>query len=196
MSGGTPTAGGLMRQRHSQGYASSSGDDLEDDASSRIRTQSPRAQLPPKFSETRTWIEVLENVIWLGSAVFIIYLGDWHSNLIYILIHDGRIKRIPLYLGLFGVSLNVAYFVYTSMLVFGVRKSSERWEFSSIDALPYLTTVGLLSFCLFCFALWPIWSFLTLPLVFTLFMAGMVILPYMVLGTFKQQQPSDMFRID
>ncbi|PRQ19058.1 hypothetical protein RchiOBHm_Chr7g0212941 [Rosa chinensis] len=30
MSGGTPT-GGYMRQRHSQGYASS-GDDLEDDA--------------------------------------------------------------------------------------------------------------------------------------------------------------------
>ncbi|KAF5812725.1 putative transmembrane protein [Helianthus annuus] len=185
MSGGTPTAGGLMRQRHSQGYASS-GDDLEDDACSRIR---------PKFPETRTWTEVLENVLWFVSASLIIYLGDWHSNLIYILFHDARIRRIPLYLGLFGVSLNVVYFVYTSMLVWGVRKSSERWELSSTDALPYVTVVGLVSFCFFCFALWPIWSFLTLPLVFTLFMACMVILPYMVLGTFKQQ-PSDMFRID
>ncbi|KAM0003891.1 putative transmembrane protein [Helianthus debilis subsp. tardiflorus] len=188
MSGGTPTAGGLMRQRHSQGYASS-GDDLEDDACSRIRPQSP------KFPETRTWTEVLENVLWFVSASLIIYLGDWHSNLIYILFHDGRIRRIPLYLGLFGVSLNVVYFVYTSMLAWGVRKSSERWELSSTDALPYVTIVGLVSFCFFCFALWPIWSFLTLPLVFTLFMACMVILPYMVLGTFKQQ-PSDMFRID
>ncbi|XP_022027354.1 uncharacterized protein LOC110928634 isoform X3 [Helianthus annuus] len=101
MSGGTPTAGGLMRQRHSQGYASS-GDDLEDDACSRIR---------PKFPETRTWTEVLENVLWFVSASLIIYLGDWHSNLIYILFHDARIRS-------------------------------------------------------FCFALWPIWSFLTLPLVF------------------------------
>ncbi|KAD6454614.1 hypothetical protein R6Q59_016322 [Mikania micrantha] len=188
MSGGTPTAGGLMRQRHSQGYASS-GDDLEDDACSRPRPHSP------KFPSTRTWIEVLENVLWIASAVFIIYLGDWHYNLIYILFHDGRIRRTPLYFGLFGVSLNVGFFVYTSMLVWGVRKSSERWELSSTDALPYVTTVGLVSFCLFCFALWPIWSFLTLPLVFTLFMAGMVILPYMVLGRFAQQ-PSDMFRID
>ncbi|KAJ0524589.1 putative transmembrane protein [Helianthus annuus] len=189
MSGGTPTGGGLMRQRHSQGYASS-GDDLEDDAcSSRVRPQSP------KFPETRTWVEVLENVLWIASAVFIIYLGDWHSNFIYILFHDGRIKRTPLYLGLFGVSLNVAYFVHTSMLLWGFRKSSERWELSSTDALPYITSIGLVSFCLFCYALWPIWSFLTLPLVFTLFMACMVILPYMVLGTFKQQ-PSDMFRID
>ncbi|KAJ0710068.1 putative transmembrane protein [Helianthus annuus] len=90
MSGGTPTGGGLMRQRHSQGYASS-GDDLEDDAcSSRVRPQSP------KFPETRTWVEVLENVLWIASAVFIIYLGDWHSNLIYILFHDGRIKRYVL----------------------------------------------------------------------------------------------------
>ncbi|XP_076920823.1 uncharacterized protein LOC143582059 [Bidens hawaiensis] len=191
MSGGTPTAGGLMRQRHSQGYASS-GDDLEDDACSRgVRPQSP------KFPVMRTWVEVLENILWIASVSFIIYLGDWHSNLIYILVHDGRIRRIPLYLGLFGVSLNVACFVYTSMLVWGVRKSSERWELSSTDALPYVTIVGLVSFCLFCFALWPIWSFLTFPLVFTLFMACMVILPYMVLGTFKQQQqPSDMFRID
>ncbi|KAK1441083.1 hypothetical protein QVD17_06920 [Tagetes erecta] len=44
-----------MRQRHSQGYASS-GDDLEDDACSRIQLQSP------KFPERRTWTEVLENV--------------------------------------------------------------------------------------------------------------------------------------
>lgn len=86
MSGGTPTAGGLMRQRHSQGYASS-GDDLEDDACSRIRSQSPA------FPVTRTWVEVLENVIWIAFAVLIIYLGDWHSNLIYILFHDGRIRR-------------------------------------------------------------------------------------------------------
>ncbi|XP_071729515.1 uncharacterized protein [Rutidosis leptorrhynchoides] len=188
MSGGTPTAGGLMRQRHSQGYASS-GDDLEDDACSRIRPQLP------VFPTTRTWVEVLENVLWIASAVFIIYMGDWKLNLIYILFHDGRIRRIPLYLGLIGVSLNLVYFMYTSMLVWGVRKSSERWEISSTDALPFVTMLGFISFSLFCFALWPIWSFLTLPLVFTLFMACMVILPYMVLGTFKQQA-SDMFRID
>ncbi|PNX93952.1 hypothetical protein L195_g017117 [Trifolium pratense] len=56
MLGGTPTgAGGFMRQRHSLGYASS-GDDLEDDACSRLRNF-----LPP-----RMWDEMLENSLWLA----------------------------------------------------------------------------------------------------------------------------------
>lgn len=86
MSGGTPVGGGYMRQRHSQGYASS-GDDLEDDACSRSRPTSPTSM------RKRTWIEILENFLWLASAAFIIYYGDRHSNLIYLVWHDERIRR-------------------------------------------------------------------------------------------------------
>ncbi|CAK9182142.1 unnamed protein product [Ilex paraguariensis] len=184
MSGGTPVGGGYMRQRHSQGYASS-GDDLEDDACSKPPSQSP------SFPRTRTWLEIVENFLWIASAVFILYYGDRHSNFIYLLWHDGRIRRIPLYLGMFGVSLNVIFFLYTSMLAWG---ASEKWEISSTAALPFITLLGLISFCLFSFALWPIWSFLTIPLLFTLFMACIVILPYLVLGTFKPQ--TDLLRTD
>ncbi|KAA8535078.1 hypothetical protein F0562_030081 [Nyssa sinensis] len=131
------------------------------------------------------WVEIMETVLWIASAVFIIYYGDWHSNLIYLLWHDDRIRRIPLYLGMLGVTVNVLFFLYISMLAWGVQKSSEKWEISSTSALPFITVLGLMSFCLFSFALWPIWRFLTLPLVFTLFMACMVILPYLMIGTFK-----------
>ncbi|BBH08471.1 hypothetical protein Prudu_020675, partial [Prunus dulcis] len=98
MSGGTPTGAGYMRQRHSQGYASS-GDDLEDDACSVMRTSSPRSP--------RVWsrIEIVENVLWLASAAFIVYYGDRKSNLIYLFWHDDRIRRLPLYLGTVGVVL-------------------------------------------------------------------------------------------
>ncbi|CAA3007828.1 transmembrane 128 [Olea europaea subsp. europaea] len=187
MSGGTPVGCKSMRQRHSQGYASS-GDDLEDDACSRPMSQ------PLSLPRTRTWVEILENFLWIASAVFIVYYGDRNSNLIYLLLHDDRIRRIPLYMGMLGVSLNVLFFVYMSLLAWGVRKSSEKWEISSTAALPFITFLGLLSFCLFSFALWPIWSFLTLPLVFTLFMAYMVIVPYLVLGTFKPR--TDLLRTD
>ncbi|XP_059637989.1 uncharacterized protein LOC132279935 isoform X2 [Cornus florida] len=166
MSGGTPVGGGFMRQRHSQGYASS-GDDLEDDACSRLAPQSP------SFPGPRSWVEVMEIVLWIASAVFIIYYGDLHYNFIYLLWHDARIR---------------------SMSAWGVRKSSEMWEISSASALPFITILGLISFCLFSFALWPIWSFLTLPLVFTLFMACMVILPYLMHGTFRRQ--TDVLRMD
>lgn len=87
MSGGTPVGGGYMRQRHSQGYASS-GDDLEDDACSRLIPSAP-----PSLPKTRTWVEVVENFFWIASAIFIIYYGDRHSNFIYLLWHDDRIKR-------------------------------------------------------------------------------------------------------
>ncbi|CAO2841285.1 unnamed protein product [Amaranthus hypochondriacus] len=184
---GTPVGANFMRQRHSWGYASG-GEDLEDDACSKPMPT------PPSIPRAKTWIEIMENVLWIGSAVFIIYFGDWHSNLIYLLWHDDRIRRIPLYLGFGGVLLSVAYFFYTSMLTSGVRKSSENWDILGASALPFVTLLGLTSFCLFTWALWPIWSFLTLPLVFTLFMACMVISPYLVIGTVKQQP--EVLRLD
>ncbi|CAL5198611.1 unnamed protein product [Lathyrus oleraceus] len=187
MSGGTPTgAGSLMRQRHSQGYASS-GDDLEDDACSR-----QRSILPPSPPSPRTWIEMLENFLWLASAVFIIYYGDQHSNFIYLMCHDDRIRRLPLYLGMIGVGLNALIFVYTTILAWSVRRFDEKWglkkwEITSITVLPFATVFGIISFCLFSFALWPIWSFLTIPLLFTLFMACMVVIPYLIFGTLRPQ---------
>lgn len=187
MSGGTPVGGGLMRQRHSQGYASS-GDDLEDDACSRPPSSStsiPRA---------RTWTEVLENVLWIASAAFIIYFGDWHSNFIYLLWRDDRIRRVPLYLGMVGIALNTIIFFYTSMLSWGVNKFGEKWEALSPSALPVITLLGIISFCLFSFALWPIWSFLTVPLLFTLFMACIVMSPYVTIGTFRPE--NDVLRLD
>lgn len=185
MSGGTPRT---MRQRHSQGYASS-GDDLEDDACS--RPQDPSPPIP----RARTWTEVLENVLWIASAVFIIYFGDQHSNLIYLLWHDDRIRRVPLYFGMVGVGLNVVIFCYTSFLAWRVNKFGEKWEVLSPSLLPFVTLLAIISFCLFSFALWPIWSFLTLPLLFTLFMSCMVISPYLMIGTLRPQSEDDL-RID
>ncbi|XP_050213938.1 uncharacterized protein LOC126665247 [Mercurialis annua] len=186
MSGGSP--GGYMRQRHSQGYASGS-DDLEDDACSR-----PQQPFSPSSPRMRSWVENMENVLWIASAIFIVYFGDRHSNMVYLLWHDGRIRRLPLYIGMIGVFLNLVIFLYTSMFAWSVRRFDEKWELSSIAALPLVTLLGIVSFFLFSFALWPIWSFLTIPLLFTLFMACMVIFPHIMIATFKQ--PNDTFRID
>ncbi|XP_059638007.1 uncharacterized protein LOC132279948 isoform X2 [Cornus florida] len=182
MSDGTAVGGGgLMRQRHSQGHSSSDEEDLEDDACSRPPSQ------PLPCPRPNTWVEVVENVLWIASAVFIIYFGDGHSNFIYLLCHDNRIRRIPLYLGVLVLCLNVLFFLYTTLLAWGVQMWSEKWENFTTSALPLLALLGLISFCFFCFALWPIWSFLTLPLVFTLFMASMVILPYLMLGKVRPE---------
>ncbi|KAG7021808.1 hypothetical protein SDJN02_15536 [Cucurbita argyrosperma subsp. argyrosperma] len=187
MSGGTPVAGGYMRQRHSQGYASS-GDDIEDDACSRFQTMS--FQTP----KSRTWIEVVENILWLASAAFIVYYGDRYSNMIYLLWHDGRIRRPPLYFGMVGIGLNAVIFIYTSMSAWSIRRFDEKWELASLSVLPIVTLLGLISFCLLSFALWPIWGFLTIPLLFTMFMAFMVVFPNIMIGKFWPQ--SGVHRID
>lgn len=188
MSGGTPRGGGgYIRQRHSQGYASG-GDDLEDDACSRhqpFSLESPRC---------KTWVEVLENVLWIASAVFIVYFGDMHSNMIYILLHDARIKRMPLYLGMLGIGVNVVIIIYESMLSWSMRRFDEKWELWSISALPFITLLGIISFCLLSFALWPIWGFLTLPLLFTLFMACLVVFPHLTIIKLRPQ--NEELRID
>uniref|UniRef100_A0A7N0ZZQ6 Transmembrane protein 128 n=1 Tax=Kalanchoe fedtschenkoi TaxID=63787 RepID=A0A7N0ZZQ6_KALFE len=180
MSGGTPVAGGLMRQRHSQGYASS-GDDLEDDASSRYAT----TFFAPAQKQL-TWVEVSETVLWIASAAFIIYYGDRHSNFIYLLWHDDRIRRLPLYLGMVSVLVNVLIFFYTSVLAWSF-KAGEKVELLNPSTLPLVTLLGVVSFCLFAFSLWPIWSFLTIPLLFTLLMALVVIAPSMMMGSFTPQ---------
>ncbi|XP_076916100.1 uncharacterized protein LOC143575686 [Bidens hawaiensis] len=179
MSGGSETPN--MRQRYNNGYASS-GDDLEDDASSVLVVQSPVL--------TTTWNEVFENAAWIVCAV---YLGDCQSNLVYILFHDDRIRRLHMHVGLLGVILNIVYFLYTGVLALDVRKSSQNWEISTTFGLTFITILGLLSFCLLCFALWPIWSFFTLPLVFTLLMASIVIFSNLVI---RQQSSSDILRLD
>ncbi|XP_076930579.1 uncharacterized protein LOC143595455 [Bidens hawaiensis] len=183
----TPTGGRNMRQRYCHGYASS-GDDLEDDASSVLVLQSP------VLTTTSTWNEVFENVAWIVCAGFIVYLGDCQSNLVYVLFNDDRIRRLYMYVGLFGVILNIVYFLYTSVLALNVRKSSENWEITTTFGLTFVTILGLLSFCLFCFALWPIWSFFTLPLVFTLLMASMVILSNLIIR--QQSSSSDILRLN
>ncbi|KAK6945077.1 Transmembrane protein 128 [Dillenia turbinata] len=143
---------------HSQGYASS-GDDLEDDACSRTPPSTPSIQ------RSRTWVEVVENALWIASALFIVYLGDRHSNFIYLLWHNDQIKRIPLYLGIVCVGMNVVVLLHTSPLVWNSGKSSEKWELSSPSSLPVITMLG----------------------IFTLFMACMVVSSYLVNGTLKPQ---------
>ncbi|CAM8923204.1 unnamed protein product [Rhodiola kirilowii] len=131
MSGGTPVAGGLMRQRHSQGNASS-GDDLEDDACSRHA-----ATFFAPMQKQRTWVDVLENALWIASAAFIIYYGDTHSNFIYLLWHDDRIRRLPLYLGLVVVLVNTIICFYKSVLAWSF-KAGEKVELLNPSALPLI----------------------------------------------------------
>lgn len=59
-----------------------------------------------------------------------------------------RFYRVPLYLGMFAVGLNLLIFFYTSMMAWRIKRFDEKWELAGIAALPYVTLVGLAAFCM------------------------------------------------
>lgn len=120
-----------------------------------------------------------ENLLWLAAAVFAIYYGDSRHHLFHVLFYDTRIRRFPFQLGLLGLAINTAIFTYLAIWLRHILKTEDKWELIAPAAIPTATLVGLTSFLLFSIALWPIWGFLTLPLLFTLFMALVVISPYL-----------------
>lgn len=135
---------------------------------------------PPSSRSFALWRHRLENLLWIASAAFIIYYGDFRSNLIALLVSDARIRRTPFNLGLACVVVDLSICLY---LVFRLRftdRMEERLEIVAPGAIPAATMIGLAAYILFSVALWPIWSFLTLPMLFTLFMALVVLAPYLV----------------
>lgn len=56
--------------------------------------------------------------------------------------------RMPLYLGMLGIGVNVVIIIYESMLSWSMRRFDEKWELWSISALPFITLLGIISFCL------------------------------------------------
>lgn len=179
-----------MRQRYSQS-STSGGDDVdagfdsEDDACS-SRTSS--LSMPVAY-KAKTWSQVLENLLWFTSAAFILYFGDMHSNFLFLLIWDGRIGRKALFAAIICVFVNIGIILCASRANVrrGSFKSSCQQYFLLPSAVPVITVLGLLSYCLFSISLWPIWGFLTFPLLFTLFMSFMVVSPYFSIGPFKPQ---------
>ncbi|ONK67065.1 uncharacterized protein A4U43_C06F15300 [Asparagus officinalis] len=96
-------------------------------------------------------------------------------------------SKAALHLGLASAILNVGVVVYTTYFLSSCPpKSSEKSEVLS-SAAPLLIVLGFISFCLLSYALWPIWNVLTIPLLFTLFMASIVVSPYLLIGPLRPQ---------
>lgn len=124
------------------------------------------------------WRHRVENFLWLASTAFIIYYGDFRSNFFSLLAHDPRVRRMPLLFGLACLMLDISIFLYLAIRLRTLNRIQEKLDVLAPGAIPTATMVGLAAFILFSIALWPIWNILTVPMLFTLFMACIVVLPY------------------
>lgn len=125
------------------------------------------------------WRRAVENTVWLAAAAFAMYYGDGHSDFFSVLISNPRIMRRPFYVGLLCLAINTVIFLYLAVWLRHVIKTDASWDVIAPGAIPTATILGVGSFLMFVFALWPVWGFLTLPLLVTLFMSLVIISPYL-----------------
>ncbi|KAF3333547.1 hypothetical protein FCM35_KLT01238 [Carex littledalei] len=145
--------------------------------------------------------EAIEDLLWVVFAIFIIYLGDRQTNLVSILLWDPRIDRTALLLGLSGVSLNVGFILYSTFLSTYRLKFHKENELSNIEAptlleekpefslkiTRFLLLIGISTFCMLLYALWPIWRFLSILLLLSLLMSSTAMSPYLLGAVTKAQ---------
>ncbi|KAH7287620.1 hypothetical protein KP509_32G066500 [Ceratopteris richardii] len=126
-----------------------------------------------------SWRYKLESFLWIASAAFIVYYGDFRTNFLLLLATDARIHRPSFNLGLMFLLLDIAIILYVAYRLRTLEKAHDRLVMVAQGTVPAATLFGVTTFSLFSYALWPIWRFLTIPMLFTLFMALMVIIPYL-----------------
>lgn len=143
-----------------------------------LHTSSQNVGGPPP-SERILWKQKAEDVLWLASAFFILYYGDFRSNFFSLLANDPRIWRPPLHIALGCLLLDFFILLY---LAIWLRITQEKLDLITASAIQAPTIVAFAAFILLSIALWPVWNILTVPMLFTLFMALVVVvlnvLPY------------------
>ncbi|KAJ1691267.1 hypothetical protein LUZ63_015422 [Rhynchospora breviuscula] len=178
-----------MRPRHREGLS----DSLEVEQQSLARLVVIR--------RAQTTKEAIEDLLWVVLAIFIVYLGDCQTNLVSILVWDPRIHRRAVLLGLFGASFNVGSILYSVVSSSSRQKFRDKHELPNIEAPEFmgekpeiflkitrsLVLMGISTFCLLLYALWPIWSFLSILLLISLLMSSIAIIPYLLGAVSKAQ---------
>ncbi|MCO5550732.1 hypothetical protein L7F22_004223 [Adiantum nelumboides] len=132
---------------------------------------------------THGWRQKAEDGLWLASAFFIIFYGDFHSNFFSLLTSDPRIARVPLLYGTACLLLNcmiLLFFlvVHAQLKRPSLKKKKQHEEYITAAASTVFTGLGFAAFVMLSIALWPVWYILTFPLLFTLFMALVVLSSY------------------
>ncbi|MCO5582886.1 hypothetical protein L7F22_036787 [Adiantum nelumboides] len=130
---------------------------------------------------TYGWRQKAEDGLWLASAFFIIFYGDFHSNFFSLLTSDPRIARAPLLYGTACLLLNCMILLFFLVAHTQLKRPSlkkQHEEYITAAASTVFTGLGFAAFVMLSIALWPVWYILTFPLLFTLFMALVVLSSY------------------
>eukprot|EP00744_Colponema_vietnamica_P006835 GILI01009901.1.p1 GENE.GILI01009901.1~~GILI01009901.1.p1 ORF type:complete len:208 (+),score=42.28 GILI01009901.1:41-625(+) len=129
--------------------------------------------LDEREKQKRLWVERLEwlnrkahALFWVALACAVIY----YSNFFRVIWECPYVNRIFFNLGLICVGVNIAITFYLSVYLPYIAKVTQEWDEYCPRVIPTATIVGCSAFVLFLFGLWPVWGWLTILILFSLFM--------------------------
>ncbi|CAI5949281.1 unnamed protein product, partial [Closterium sp. NIES-65] len=120
----------------------------------------------------RTWVE---NAIYLLLGCVVLYLGDGSVHFLDVLFRDPRIRwsvritrpvinRLPLQAAAACAAVNIGIYLYAAVFLRLFRRDTRSYHQSAPGAVAAATAVGLAAYILCSIAFWPVWGFLTLPI--------------------------------
>jgi hypothetical protein len=154
-------------------------------------SESPTGE-PSSSSSKPRWLQRAERVGWLAAASSVMYHGDSTSSLLSLMMHDPRPRSACLACAgvcALGATLIGSFLVYWLPLI---RRDYRDWEESAPWAIPTATALGVASFVSWLVAMWPVYGFLTLPVLILLFNGFVVFLDlFPAGGSSSQQSPGE-----
>lgn len=117
-----------------------------------------------------------DNVLWLTAAGFLSYYLDVFGTAF----SDDRVNIFWFYCGLAFLTAGWLLVGFITLFVYKVRNIPPNdWRKKYPSVFPAITTAFVTGFACLTMALWPIWSLLTIPILFTLFMAIIILISWL-----------------
>ncbi|CAF0706633.1 unnamed protein product [Brachionus calyciflorus] len=115
----------------------------------------------------------IENICWFVASLVCLYISDIFK----VIVSDDRVLRTLLYASFLLILVNILIALYIIFYLTKVKKiSSNKWNEYNPILIPVATGSFVIGSILLTISLWPVYNWLTAPLLFTIFMGFIVVI--------------------
>eukprot|EP00271_Cylindrocystis_brebissonii_P016394 TRINITY_DN398_c0_g3_i2.p1 TRINITY_DN398_c0_g3~~TRINITY_DN398_c0_g3_i2.p1 ORF type:complete len:173 (+),score=15.10 TRINITY_DN398_c0_g3_i2:509-1027(+) len=129
----------------------------------------------------------IEMGAWLLACAVVLWYGDGRRHFLEAVLYDPRLRQRPFYISCLCVAINTLIFCYLAIWVRHIRQDNRDFNLVAPGAIPTATMLGLLSYGLYVYSMWPIWGWATILILYILFMGFVVLSPYLPPYTKKEE---------
>lgn len=131
-------------------------------------------KLKEKSDKRKRVRQKMEAFLWVSAMSALLYYGDGNRNFFSMLLKNTRLNRFYLNITYVLLGLNTSIFLFLNVWLNWIKGNTLEWEVAAPWSIPAATLTGLATAVTIMVALWPVYSWLTPVVQFTLFM-GMLL---------------------